>query len=478
MMNFALLFSLLLTSIFGIMIISNFAEFNFYWSDLVVYTVVGLIVYVIIMVVGSKLDKKFNDSIQTFLDGKKENLFDDKKLLRTFGLLLIALLPFLFYLQALALFAAIDFAGYSYFSMANSGQIYIGIAIGLVIVVIGTGIAILIGFYFMFFPPKRKTTGIIMNEREQQHLWAVSNEIAEEIKTKPINKIIVTSEPGICVYLEGNIFSTIAGGGKKVLEIGLPVLYNLNITEFKAILSHEYGHFSHRDTQWGVFTFSMGTSLINSLRAMPGPKKGSGWSIIRIIMFINPAYWIFLLYTMLYFKVTSGFSRIREVMADSEAINLYGGKYFASGLMKVATNGMVYSEVIQPLWVSALLEHNLTIAYFSKSMEHFYSKMENKELEELKTKILSMRQTHDIYDSHPALKIRIDYAMKFKDREVDIKQPVELSNARVDLNKILYDTKIDESPISELFNDWDGINEKAAELVNRRLPHMKMAMPK
>ena len=478
MKNIALIFSLLLTSIFGSLIISNFATFNFYWTDLIVYSIVGLIVYLLIMVVGSALDKKFNNSIQAFLDGKKEGLFDDKKLLRTFGLLLITLLPFLFYLQALAVFAAIDFAGYSYFSMANSGQIHIGITLGLVIVVIGTGIAILIGFYFMFFPPKRKTTGIIMNEREQQRLWGVSKEIAKEIKIKPINKIIVTSEPGICVYLEGNIFSTIFGRGKKVLEIGLPALHNLNITEFKAILSHEYGHFSHRDTQWSVFTYSMGTSLINSLRAMPGPKKGSGWSLIRIIMTINPAYWLFLLYTMLYFKITNGFSRIREVMADIVAINLYGGKSFASGLMKVATNGMVYNEVIQPLWVSALLEHNLTIAYFSKSMEHFYSEMDNEELEELKTKILSMRQTHDIYDSHPALKIRIDYAMKFKDREVDIEQPVEFSNAWVDLNKIFDDTKIDESPISELFNDWDGINEKTAELFNRHLSHMKRTMPK
>jgi len=362
--------------------------------------------------------------------------------------------------------------------MADSGQIHIGITIGLVIVLIGTGIAILIGFYFMFFPPRRKTPGIIMNEREQQCLWAISKEIAKEIKTKPINKIIVTSEPGIGVYLEGSIFSTIFGGGKKVLEIGLPALYNLNTTEFKAILSHEYGHFSHRDTQWSVFTYSMGISLINTLRAMPGPKKGSGWSLIRIIMAINPAYWLFLLYTILYFKITNGVSRIREVMADIVAINLYGGKSFASGLMKVATNGMVYNEVIHPMWVSALLEHNLTIAYFSKSMEHFYSETDNKELEELKTKILTMRQTHDIYDSHPALKIRIDYAMKFKDRDVDVKQPMEFSNAWVDLNKIFDDSKIDESPISELFNDWDGINEKIAVLFNHSISHMKPAIPK
>jgi Zn-dependent protease with chaperone function len=474
MKNIALYFALILTSVFGMMIIGSFITLGFYWGDLVIYSTVGLIVYVIIMVVGSALDKKFNNSMQTFFDGKEERLFDDNNLLRSFALLLITLLPYLLYLHALALFAAIDFAGYTlvYF---GSERIPVVLLVGLAIVVIGTGLAILIGFYFMFFPPKRKTIGIVLNEREQQHLWAVSMEIAEEMKTKPINKMIVTQNPGICVYLEGNTFLTLLGRGKKVLEIGLPSLHNMNTREFKAILSHEYGHFSHRDTQWSVFTYSMGTSLINTLRSMPGPKRGSEWGLIRLIMAINPAYWIFLIYTMLYFKITNGFSRIREVMADIVAMNLYGGKSFASALMKVAVN----DTFIQPVWHSSLIESNLAISHFSKAMDNFYADhTTNEDIEELKKRILSRSQTHSIYDSHPALKTRIDYAMKYKDKEINISQQDESFNTSVDFDKIFNNATPDELPISKLFNDWDLINTKIAELFNMSLTHTKSALPK
>jgi hypothetical protein len=48
----------------------------------------------------------------------------------------------------------------------------------------------------------------------------------------------------------------------------------------------------------------------------------------------------------------------------------------------------------------------------------------------------------------------------------------------VDLHKVFDDTTPDESPVSKLFNDWDLINEKIAELFNQRLLLMKAAMPK
>ena len=147
--------------------------------------------------------------------------------------------------------------------------------------------------------------------------------------------------------------------------------------------------------------------------------------------------------------------------------------------MKVATNDTFYNEVIQPVWCSSLLEHDLTIANFSKAMDHFCSDLAvSKAIEELKVSILSSSQTHDIYDSHPALKTRIDYAKKFKAREVDIKQPEISSDPWVDLHKVFDDTTPDESPVSKLFNDWDLINEKIAELFNQRLLLMKAAMPK
>ena len=58
-------------------------------------------------------------------------------------------------------------------------------------------------------------------------------------------------------------------------------------------------------------------------------------------------------------------------------------------------------------------------------------------------------QAHGNYDSHPALKIRIEYAKKFENRG-----------------------EKDTNPVGGLFDNWDEINAKVADLYNVRLIHM------
>jgi len=170
MKTLALLFSLLLLLLFGWGIVENFFAVAFHYQDLLLYAGVALVVYLIVSAVGGSLDKKFNKSVKDFLDGRKKELFDDKGLLRTFGLLLIVLLPFLLYLLAVALFAAIDFGLYGLLGIANLPRIPIAVPIGLGIVVIGTGIAILIGIYYLFFPPRKKNTWYHYRERQGKEI--------------------------------------------------------------------------------------------------------------------------------------------------------------------------------------------------------------------------------------------------------------------------------------------------------------------
>lgn len=448
MKTIALLFSLLLLLIFGFLIFENFFYLSFNWQDLLIFAIVALIIYLIIRWVGGSLDKRFNKSVKDFLDGKKKELFDDRGLLRVFGLLLIILLPFLIYLFALAFFAAIDFATYGLLAISYSPYIPIALLIGLAIVVLGTGLAILIGFFRLLFPPRRKTLGIEIAKNEQKKLWQLTQEIAIEIKAKPIDKIIITPDPGIGVYLEGNLFAIIFGGGRQVLEIGLSSLHDLRVDEFKAILAHEYGHFSNRDTQWSSFTFSMGNSLISTLQSVPGPTHDAHEEVgmVRIIMSFNPAYWLLLLFITLYFKITNGFSRIREVMADIRAMNLYGGRAFADGLLKVATNDIVFSEIIQGRLLSHYLEEGQTIINFSKFMELLYKNAEEKTVKEIRNLLFEESKVHNPYDSHPSLRTRINYAKKFFIGEEKNKKAV-----------------------SALFDNWDQINEKVAEIYNSRL---------
>jgi Zn-dependent protease with chaperone function len=426
-----LFFALLLLIVFLPLILSHFVIIAFNWLDLLIYGVVAFIIYLIIRGVGNSLDKKFNKSIQDFLDGKKEKILDDKGLLRTFAFLLIILLPFLLFLFALALFAAIDVGLYGFILISNLGIIDIRIPIALGVIIIGTAIAILIGLYYLFFPPKRKTLGITISHDEQEKLWDITKKIAIEIQTRPVDKIIITPDPGICVYLEGNIFSTIMGRGKRTLEIGLPSLYNLNIDEFKTILAHEYGHFSNRDTQWTPYTYSMGNSLMTALSNTPT---------------ISPAYWLLRLYANLYFKITKGFSRIREVMADVMALDLYGSEAFSNGLLKVAMNDLVFNEKMQQ-FVPEYLKNGQVIINFSKFLKLMYEQIEKDDrYKEHAEKVLFASNINNVYNSHLPLKTRLEYVRKFEVVK-------EKENEKVE----------------SIFENWDKLNERVAELYNSRL---------
>lgn len=310
-------------------------------------------------------------------------------------------------------------------------------------------------FTIFSFRQEKKTLGITIEKDKEKKLWDITKEIAKEIQAKPIDKILITPDPGIGVYLEGNLFSTIFGGGKRVLEVGLPSLHNLTVDEFKAILAHEYGHFSNRDTQWSSFTYTVGNSLISTMQATPGPARDENEEvgIVRGIMSLNPAYWLLFLYVHLYFKITNGFSRIREVMADIRAMELYSGRAFSNGLLKVATNDTIFSELIQSEWVPKLLKEKKTISNFSKFMEIVYKSVDKKAIDEFKSNLLSMSESQSVFDSHPALKTRIGYAKKFFEGE-----------------------EKDKRAASELFDNWNEINEKVAELYNLRLLYYLKAL--
>lgn len=446
-----LLFALTLLVLGGFsIIVINFLSVAFGWQDLIVYLVIGVIVYLIVQIIGGSLDKEFNKIVNEFVEGKRRELSASKGLIRTYGLLLITLLPFLLYLYALALFASITFSLYGFILVSNAERVPVGILLGLIIVSVGTLIAILIGIYYLLFPPKRKTIGLVINRNENIRLWNLTKEVAADIKSPPVDKIIITPDAGIGVRLEGNFLSALSSKGERVLELGIPSMYKLNICELRSILAHEYGHFSNHDTHWTVFTYSLGSSLLNTIRSMPGPteqedtKNNNESNYVKVIVSLNPAYWLTLIFVTLYFRITNGFSRLCEVLADINAIKMYGGNNFIQGLSKVAINDSIFNEMVENISLELLKEEKV-ISNISQIMDYVYSKTE-KDFIDKKIEQLLQQTPIDTYDSHPPLRTRFDYA-----------------------NKIPSTNITEQVNISSLFDNWDMLNQQIADLYNNRL---------
>src|SRR5436190_349521 len=52
---------------------------------------------------------------------------------------------------------------------------------------------------------------------------------------------------------------------RKNLEIGLGFVNSVNISEFKAVMAHEFGHFSQRSMKLGSFTYNVNKVIYNML---------------------------------------------------------------------------------------------------------------------------------------------------------------------------------------------------------------------
>jgi Zn-dependent protease with chaperone function len=448
MRTLALLFCLILLLVASpSLLFVNLFHLSFHWSDALFYLVVAAVIYGLIAAVASSLNKQFSAAVAEFMSGTSPDLAPRRGLLRTFGLLLFILLPYLCFLLLFSVFIAITFGLYGFWAVTLLPRVPIAILIGLAIVVLGTAPAFFIGMYRLFFPPRPQTFGVQIPLEEQPEAWALARSVAADVGTKPANRIVITPDPGVSVHLEGSLPATLFGGGRRVLQIGIPSIHGLTVDELRAILAHEYGHFSNRDTQWSTFTYAMGNGLIAAFRATPGPIKQEGdrggW--IALVMALNPAYWTLLLFLRLFFNATSAFSRIREVMADVRAMKLYGGESFRNGLGTVIFNDAVFSTVVQGEVVPALAKENKTVADFSVVMGLVKTDLTHEQREQIKSSVAA--EALSAYDSHPPIATRLKYSERFTTGK----------------------TQRDERDVVALFREWHVLNGRVADLYNARL---------
>jgi len=108
---------------------------------------------------------------------------------------------------------------------------------------------------------------------------------------------------------------------------GMPLL------AFKAILAHEYGHFSNRDTAGGGFALRVRRSLLTFIVHLAQSGQARVW---------NPAWWFAKGFYLLFLRISQGASRLQEILADRHAALAYGGDAFARGLRHVIHRAIAF----------------------------------------------------------------------------------------------------------------------------------------
>ena len=322
-----------------------------------------------------------------------------ERLVRTLYRIVIAITSLYFYasIPLLILVVVALTAGIFYFFLVI-GSIPMRLALLLALTAIFTLYAVVRS---IFTRVKEVEPGHPLSRDEAPRLWELAQEVAGRVGTRPIDAIYVTAGTGIAVTERGGLLRKLRGAGQRCLILGLGALSGMPQGQLKAILAHEYGHFSSRDTAGGNLARQVRLSI---------HQMAYGLAISGLAHWYNPA-WLFVNgFNRIFLRVTLGASRLQEILADRYAAMAYGVHNFVEGLTYIVRQELVFAMQVN-LEVNQATEQG-------RQLQNLYTlpPLKSDSLqEELETKMSEvMSRPTSPYDSHPAVRERIKLLQQLK----------------------------------------------------------------
>ena len=96
-----------------------------------------------------------------------------------------------------------------------------------------------------------------VSENECPELFSLIKEVAEATGNKMPKHVFLSSEVNAYVFYDRINFWSLFFPSRKNLTIGIGLLHGLNKSELKAILGHEFGHFSQKTMRIGNVTYRL-----------------------------------------------------------------------------------------------------------------------------------------------------------------------------------------------------------------------------
>ena len=216
---------------------------------------------------------------------------------------------------------------------------------------------------------------IELTKHEYPEIWDFIDQICKETGAPKPKSIYV--DPDVNAYVSyTNMWLSLFLPVRKDLTIGLGLVSCLNLTEFKAVMSHEFGHFSQNSMKIGSYIVSANTiihdmifsrdkwdDLLDSWRGADIRLSAAAWLITPLVWGIRQLLNFFYQFLNI---MHSSLSREMEFNADKVAVKTTGSCAIISGLWKLDggleswndTMNNAYLAAQKGFFVNNLYRHN------------------------------------------------------------------------------------------------------------------------
>jgi tetratricopeptide (TPR) repeat protein len=277
---------------------------------------------------------------------------------------------------------------------------------------------------------KYSDPGRELKNEEAPGLYILTKEVAEKLETRPIDEIRITIGTDLAVYERGSWKQKVQDKAQRILILGVGVIKDFKQEDFRAVLAHEYGHFSNRDTAGGDVALRVSNDINKYFYALYEAGQNVWW---------NLAFHFLCLYNFIFRRISFGSTRLQEVLADRVAAQTYGVVAFTNGLTYVIKRNIEFNK-------SAKLEVD-ALRNATRPIKNIYeqSSISNTEIESELNKSLNRKTTDD--DTHPSPVDRFRYISKIETQ----------LNYR------------DASLVRELFVNWASLTIEMSKLIERQI---------
>lgn len=322
-----------------------------------------------------------------------------------------------------------------------TGHIPIKLVVIIAVLVVVTLVSVIRG---LFVRGRDVDPGLPLAPDEEPRLAALLREVAGRIGTRSVDTVYLTPGTDLAVMERGGLLAQLRGGSERCLILGGGVLEGMTIGPFKAILAHEYGHFSNQDTAGGGLALAVRRSLLTTAGHLAAGGAASWY---------NPA-WLFLIgFHKIFLRISQGASRLQEVLADRWAAFAYGAKAFEAGLLHVIRRSIRF-EAHADATLHEVVEGKLALA-------NLYSYEPSAAVDESEIETAVKKAVHrepSPYDSHPSPVRRFLWVKA-------LGAPGEPAAG-------------DEEPVWSLFLDREAVERRLTDSVRANVAMQGFAIPK
>jgi Zn-dependent protease with chaperone function len=300
--------------------------------------------------------------------------------------------------------------------------------------VLGIGIAsigVLILIFLLKFITKShkidRTNLVEIKSKDHPKIFDLVNSIVSEVGTKLPKKIYLSHDINAAVFYDSSFWSMFFPV-RKNLVIGMGLINSISSLELKAILSHEFGHFSQKSMKVGSYVYNVNQVIFNMIFENESyDRLIERWAsfnryfsifVIIAVKIISGIQWILSkMYNVVNLSYLS-LSREMEFHADEIAANITGSKPLKDSLLRMNLSEFAYNTVLN--YYESKIPEKLRSANIYREQEfvmNYIAKdrklpIENSlpivSLEEINQYNKSKLEIKDQWSSHPTVEQRLD----------------------------------------------------------------------